>query len=168
MGYVHDTACSQFIAPHLFHLVTGTWTQAAGAVAGTTAMHKSANAETAVVTVPVLVPSNAAALKGSKVLSVELDYQLLAAAATSVTPALNLVTRGADTAVAVVAAVTITNNLLAASTAATQDKHKLISTVTTPTWLLNTQYLLYQVTFVCAGTVTIDLLGAVVNYTFRC
>ena len=167
MGYVHDTACSKFIPPDLMHLVTGTWTSAAGAVAGTAARHKAAGAETAVVTVPIVIPSNSVALKGAKLTSIELDYELLLAAATSVTPVLNRVTRGVEGAVAVVAAVTQTMNLVANTTAATQDQHKMIVTVTTPAWIDNDEYYLLQVSFVCGGVVTIDLLGAVVNYTYR-
>ena len=55
-GYVHDTAMSQYIPPTAFHIVTGTWTQAAGAVAGTIAMHKAAAAETATVNIPIMIP----------------------------------------------------------------------------------------------------------------
>ena len=46
MGYVHDTSMSQYIPPTAMHCVTGTWTDAAGAVSGTIARHKAANAET--------------------------------------------------------------------------------------------------------------------------
>ena len=38
-GYVHDTAMCQFIPCTAFHIVTGTWTQAAGTVTGTICMH---------------------------------------------------------------------------------------------------------------------------------
>ncbi len=91
----------------------------------------------------------------------------MAAAATSVTPVLNKVTRGIDTAVAVVAAVTQTMNLVAATSAATQEQHKMIVTLTTPAWIDNDEYYLLQVSFVCGGVVTIDILGAVVNFTLR-
>jgi hypothetical protein len=167
MGYVYDTAMAQFIPPTAFHIVTGTWTMAAGSVAGTIALHKAAAAETAVVTIPVTIPSNSVALKGAKLLSVELDYEILVILTTSVTPVLNSVARGADTAVAVVTAVTQTCNLVPATTAATLAKHKMIVTVTTPAWVLNTQYYLLQVTFVAVTTATIDLLGAVANFALR-
>src|SRR5512142_1807590 len=95
-GYVHDTAMSQFIPPTKFHYVTGTWTQAAGQVAGTIAMHKAAAAETSTVTVPIEVPSNSVAGKGALLKSIEVDYEVLVADLTSITPTLNKVTRAAD------------------------------------------------------------------------
>jgi hypothetical protein len=49
-GYVHDTAMSQYIPPTAAHIVTGTWTQAAGQVAGTICMHKAAAAESPTIT----------------------------------------------------------------------------------------------------------------------
>ncbi len=167
MGYVHDTHMSQYIPPTAFHLVTGTWTMAAGAVTDTIALHKAAGAETATVNIPIQIPSNSIALKGAKLTSIEVDYELLAASATSVTPVLNKVTRGVDTAVAVVAAVTQTMDLVAGTTAATQDQHRMTITITTPAWIDNDEYYLLELSFVCGGVVTIDLLGAVANYTLR-
>jgi hypothetical protein len=151
----------------MFHYVVGTWADAAGQVAGTIAKHKAAGAETAVVNIPITIPSNGSADKGSLLKSIEIDYELLAAGATSVTAALNKVTRGADTAVATVAAVTITQDLAAAVAAATQDQHKLTVTITTPAWIDNDEYYLLKLTLVCGGTVTVDMLGAVANFTTR-
>lgn len=167
MGYVHDTHMSQFIPPTSMHCVTGTWTIAAGVVAGTIAKHKAANAETSVVNIPIAIPSNSVAQKGAYLKSIEVDYECLLAAATSVTATLNLVTRGADGAVAVVSAPAITQDLTAATDAADEDQHKLTVTLTTPAWIDNDEYYLLKLAFVCGGTVTIDLLGAVVNFTLR-
>ncbi len=166
-GYVHDTAMSQYIPPTAFHIVTGTWTQAAGAVAGTIAMHKAAAAETATVNIPIMIPSNSVGLKGSYLKSIEVDYEILILACTSVTATLNKVARGADTAVAVVSAPTITQDLVAATTAASADQHKLTVTLTTPAWIDNDEYYLLKLAFVAAATSTIDLLGAVANFTER-
>ena len=166
-GYVHDTAMSQFIPCTAFHIVTGTWTEAAGQVAGTIAMHKAATAETATVNVPIMIPSNSVALKGAYLKSIEIDYELLIAACTSVTATVNKVSRGVDTAVAVVAVQTSTQNLTAGTNAATVDQHKLTVTLTTPIWILNTEYVLLKVAFVAAATTTIDLLSAVANFTER-
>jgi hypothetical protein len=166
MGYVHDTAMSQYIPPNAMHYVTGTWTQAAGAVAGTIAMHKAAGAETAVVSVPICIPSNSVAGKGALLKSIEIDYEQLLAGTTSTTLTLNKVTRGADGAVAVVSAVTITVNL-DATTSKSQDQHKIIGTLSTPAYIDNDEYYIAVLTFVCGGTVTLDVLGAVANYTLR-
>ena len=167
MGYVHDTAMSQYLSPTCFHFVTGTWTQAAGQVAGTIVMIKAAAAETSVINVPLLVPSNSVALKGSMIASIEVDYEIRTAAATSMTITLNKVTRGADTAVAVVAAITGTQTLTPATTAATVDQHKDKFTITTPAYIDNDEYYLLKISAVCAATTVLEFLGAVVNYTLR-
>jgi CheY-specific phosphatase CheX len=157
---------SQYIPPTAFHCVTGTWTYTAGQVAGTISKHKASNSETTVINIPIKLPSNSVGLKGSYLKSVEVDYELSGAAATSVTASLNKVTRGADTAVAVVSAVTVTQDLAAGSAAATQDQHKLTVTLTSPAWISNNEYYLLVLTIV-ASTAVIDMLGAVANYTLR-
>lgn len=167
MGYVHDTHMSQYIPPTSMVCITGTWTEAAGAVAGTIAKHKAATAETGTVYVPITLPSNSSALKGAMLNSIELDYELLLAGATSVTATLSKVTRGANTAVAVVSTVTTTQDLAAGVAAATQDQHKLTVTVTTPAYIDNDEYYILSIAFVCGGTVTVDVLAAVANFTLR-
>lgn len=167
MGYVHDTHMSQYIPSTAMHGVTGTYTHAAGAVTGTIAYHRAAAASTGVINIPIMLPSNSSAQKGAYLKTIEVDYELLAAAATSVTFTLNKVTRGADLAVAVVAAVTVTQSLAAAAGAETQDQHKCTVTLTTPVWIDNDEYFLLVMTAVCGGAVTIDVLGAVANFTLR-
>ena len=167
MGFLHDTHMSQFIPPTAFHYVTGTWTDAAGNVTGTIVKQKAAAAETSVVNIPIPIPSNSVALKGSYLKSIEIDYEILTAAATSITATLNKVTRGADGAVAVVAAVAETQDLAAATDAADVDQHKLTVTVTTPAWIDNDEEYLLELSCVCALTTVLEFLGAVVNYTAR-
>lgn len=167
MGYIHDTHMSQFIPSTAMHGVTGTFTHAAGAVTGTIAYHRAAAAQTSIINIPIMLPSNSSAQKGSLLKSIEVDYECLLAAATSVTFALNKVTRGADGAVAVVSAVTVTQDLTAATDAADEDQHKCTVTVTTPEWVDNDVYYLLKMTIVAGGTVTNDVLGAVANYTLR-
>jgi hypothetical protein len=140
---------------------------AAGNVAGTIAMSKAAAAETAVINIPILVPSNSVALKGSYIKSIEIDYEILTAAATSITASMNKVTRGADTVGLTVASVPVTQDLAAGVAAATVAKHKLIVTITTPIWILNTEYHLLVLTLVAATTTAFKLNSAVVNFTER-
>ena len=166
MGYVNDTAMSQYIPPTAFHCVTGTWTFTAGNVAGTISKHKSAAADSPVVTIPIMLPSNSVALKGAKLASVEVDYEFTSAAATSVTATMSKVTRGADTAVAVVTDVPVTQDLAAATVANIQDQHKLKVTVTTPAWIDNDEYYLLVLTIV-SNSAVIEMLGAVANFTLR-
>src|SRR3990167_1239812 len=146
MGYVHDTAMAQYIPPTAMHGVTGTYTNAAGAVTGTIALHRAAAASTGVINIPIMLPSNSVAVKGAYLKSVEVDYECLLAAATSVTFSMNKVTRGADGAVAVVAAVTVTQDLTAATDAADEDQHKCTVTLTTPVWIDNDEYFLLVMT----------------------
>lgn len=167
MGYVHDTAMAQWVSPTMFHYKTGTWASDAGNVAGTIVQQKTAAAETSVVTIPLVVPCNSVAQKGAKIASIVIDYEILTAAATSITAAVNKVTRGADDAVAVVAAVTVTQSLVAATTAADVDQHKLTVTITTPAWIDDDEYYLCELTCVCATTTVLEFLGATVNYTLR-
>ena len=167
MGYVHDTHMSKVIPCTEMLPITGTWTEVAGQVAGTICKHKAAAAETTVVYIPITIPSNGVALKGSKLNSVEIDYEVLVAACTSVTAVLTKVTRGADGAVAVVAMVAGAQDLAAATDAADVDQHKLIFTVTTPAWIDNDEYYILTLTLVAAATTTIDVLAAIANYTAR-
>ena len=173
MGYVHDPNMSQFIPCTAMMPITGTWTEVAGQVAGTICKHKAATAETAIVYVPIPLPSHSGvdaggnAVKGSMIESVEFDYEVLVAACTSVTAALTKIKRGADGAVAVVSTITTTQDLTAATDAADVDQHKLIMTVTTPFYIENDEELVATLTCVAAATTTLDILGAVANYTAR-
>ncbi len=166
-GYVHDTAMCQMIPCTAIHYVTGTWTMAAGNVAGTIAMAKAAAAETAVINIPIVVPSNSVALKGSYIKTIEIDYEIGTLACTSVTASMNKVTRGADTVGLSVAVVTVTQDLTAATAAASAAKHKLTVTLTTPVWILNTEYHLLVLTVVAAATSVFKLNSAVANFTER-
>jgi len=164
-----DTHMSQYIPPTLFHCVTGTWTLAAGAVTDTIAKHVAAADQDCTVNIPICIPSNSIAQKGAYLVSVEIDYEILIAACDAVTAVFNKVTRGADTAVAVVAAQTFTYDA-GHDTAAerlTLEQHKMVLTLSTPIWLDNDEYCLIELTLDQALTTTVDLLGAVANYTLR-
>lgn len=167
MGFVHNTHMSQYIPPTAFHCVTGTYTDAAGAVAGTICKHRAAAASTGVINIPITLPSNSIAQMGAYLKSVEVDYECLLAAATSVTFTMNKITRGADGSVAGVTAVTVTQDLTAGTDAADEDQHKCTVTLTTPVWIDNDVEYLLVMTAVCGAVVTLDILGAVANFTLR-
>ena len=166
-GYVHDTNMVQYIPPHIHHAVTGTWTLTAGNVAGTISYHKAAAAETTVINVPIIIPQNATAGKGALLKYVEIDHELTGAAATSVTITMNKVTRGVDTAVDVVSAVTGTQLLTPATTAATLDQHRDRFTLTTPEFISDNVYFVMKVSMVCAAGTVVDLGGSFAYYTLR-
>ncbi|MGB8212927.1 MAG: hypothetical protein WCE68_05145 [Anaerolineales bacterium] len=167
-GYVHDTAMAQYLPPTFIHLVTGTWSMAAGQTAGTVAMHLAAAAQTVTVNIPIEIPSNAVSAnnKGSYLKSIEVDFWIGVVAMTSITPTLNLITRNADGSAPTVAAQTITY-LPAQATLIGTGYHKMVNTLTTPIWLANTQYALLSLSIVQPATATLDLLSAVVNFTAR-
>ena len=165
-GYVHDTNMAQYIPSTNNHNVTGTWTMTAGGVAGMISAHKAAAAETTVITIPITVPSNAIASKGAYLKSIECYYEVTAADMTSITPVVNLVTNAADAGTPTVAAQTATVAPVVA-TAKIIGKHKLVLTITTPFWILNTQYVLLQLTCVCAAGTVIDYTGTIANFTER-
>ena len=167
MGYLHDTSMSQYIPPTLFHFSTATITYIAGQVAGTVVAHRAAVDQTTLATIPIVIPSNSVALKGAYLKSIEIDYEVLTAEPTSITFTVNKVTRGANTAVAVVAAQTKTESLSAAS-CKTVDQHKNLITITTPFWIDNDEYVLVEMSIVAgAGGNTLDFISAVANFTER-
>jgi hypothetical protein len=169
MGYVHDTHFSQYIPPDLFHCVTGTWTSVAGQVTGTICKHVAANDETSVINIPIMIPSNSSALKGAYLKSIEIDFEILVAACDALSAVVNKVTRGADTAVATVAAQTFTYDT-GHDTAPERidvDQHKMTLTLSTPIWIDNDVYVLVEITADKAATTQIDMLAAVANFTLR-
>lgn len=169
MGYVHNTGFAQYIPPTLFHCVTGTWTEVAGQVTDTICKHVAATDETATVNIPIMIPSNSVALQGAYLKSVEIDYEILVAACDAVTVVINKVTRGADGAVAVVAAQDFTYDTGhdAAAERYDVDQHKMTVTLDTPIWLDNDVYVLVELTLDKAATTTVDILAAVANFTLR-
>jgi len=164
---MHNTHMSQFIPPTAMHCVTGTWTDIAGQVAGTIVRHKAAAAETTTINIPLMIPSNSVPLKGSYLKSVEVDYEILTAACTTFTCSIVKVVRGIDTAVAVVSAPACTQDLVAATTAASVEQHRITVTLTTPAWIDNDEYYFCKIIAVCAAGTLLDLLAAVANYTER-
>ena len=67
MGYVHDTHMSQFIPPTAMHCVTGTWTHGSRArLPAPSPSIRLPTAETTVINIPIMLPSNSVALKGAK------------------------------------------------------------------------------------------------------
>ena len=166
-GYVHDTAMCQVIPCTAFHPVTGTWSYTAGPTSGTISRHKAAAAETAVINIPITIPQNSVTGKGSLLKYVELDHEITSAAATSITLSMNKVTMGADTASPTVAAVTGTQTLTPATSAATADQHRDKWTLTTPAYIKDDEQYLLVVTAVCASGTVLDFLGARAYFTER-
>lgn len=167
MGYLHNVHMSQVIPCTAMHGVTGTYTLAAGAVADTIVLKRGANAATGVITIPIIVPSNSVALKGSKLMSVEVDYELLDAVAVGVVAVLNKIVYNADGAAPTVTQPAITQDLAAGVAAVVQDQHKMTVTVTTPEWTDDDVVFELAMSFECGAAVIVDVLAAVANFELR-
>ncbi len=173
-GYVHDTHMSSWISPNMCSYITGTWTDAAGAVTGTVTKAKAAADETGVIYIPIsaAVPSNSSALKGSYITSIDLYWAtttaaLDAAGATALIDRFVLPINGAAFPALVAHTFTYdTGNDTAAETD-DLDEHAMTLTITTPFWLDNDDVLQVRLTLDAAATSVIKFHGARVNYTLR-
>jgi hypothetical protein len=175
MGYVHDTAMSQFIPPNLFGYSAGTWTLAVAS--NVWSLNRTAADAAFTVYMPVLIPSNSVADKGSKLLSVEFMYSIATAAADDFVAATCALYKDTLQASAASGSGTLNTAAIATGTLDTGhdtaaelkaiDEHRLKWTLTTPVWLDNdAAYHFEAVVDAAAGTV-FKIFGGIVNYTFR-
>lgn len=170
MGYVNDTHMHDWIPPTQIHCVTGTWTFTAGQVANTIARHKAAAAQTTVVTIPLTLPMNDGPEKGAYLESVDVYFEQIGAAVTSTDALIHLVTLPADGAAIGAPESQAFSYDTGNDTAAErldQDQHTMTLTLTTPIWIEDDQVVQVQLTIVCGGVVTLDIIGARANYTLR-
>src|SRR5512145_10636 len=140
MGYVHDTHMSQFIGPNQCHYVTGTWSDAAGAVANTVCKSKAAADNTAVVTIPITIMQNESPEKGCYLKSIDVWWEVLTAAMDAVTAAVYkaaLPANGDPFAAPTAQAFTYDGSHDTAAERITIDQHKMTLTLTNPIWLDN-------------------------------
>lgn len=174
MGYVHDTGFTQFIAPHQIAPSAGTWTM-------TVASNIWSNNRTAAdasftLYIPALIPSNAAALKGAQLESIELMYEIGTADADDfATVKLYKDTFSASAAsgsgtintTAEVTAVTIDAGHNTAAERKAQDQHRMLVSLDSPAYIDEDEgYHLECVVDAAAGTV-FKVYGAIVHYTLR-
>ena len=170
MGYVHDTAMSQFIPPTAFGYSAGTWTLTAAT--NVWSLDRTAADASFTVYMPIPVPSNSVALKGSKLLSVELMYSITVAAADDFAVATALLYL--DTL-----AVTGTLNTAAAATTTKDtghdtdaeclavDEHRMILTLSTPVWIDDDQAYHAEYIVDAAATTVFKIFGGIANFTLR-
>jgi hypothetical protein len=175
MGYVHDTAMAQFVPPNLFGYSAGTWTLAVAS--NVWSLNRTAADAAFTVYMPVIIPSNSAASKGSKLLSVEFMYSIATTAADAFVAATCALYK--DTLQAIAASGSGTLNTAAISTGTLDtghdtaaellaiDEHRLKWSLTTPAWIDNDQaYHFEAVVDAAAGTV-FKIFGGIINYTLR-
>jgi hypothetical protein len=170
MGYVHDTGFSQWIPPTMMFGDTAAWSLGAGQVSGSFVYKCDATDEVANLWIPILLPSNSDANKGAMLKSIEVDYEIVAAACDAVTVNLYKMTRGADGADVTVTDVTGITFDAAHDTDDERDdldEHAMTVTIDDPDYIDNGDYYYLKIAFDKAATSTVELLGAFANYTFR-
>jgi len=168
MGYVHDTAVAEFIPAQQCAYTVGAWSYAITSNVG--GMVKSAAANVSVIHIPLNLPQNSAAQKGSRLKSIDIWYKIATAACNAITPVVTKVVLPADnTAMPAVAAQTFTYDSghdTAAKRLAVQN-HKMTLTIATPFWLDDDDEAYIELTVDAAATSVVTLFGARANYDAR-
>ena len=174
MGYVHDTGVSAWISPNMCSYVTGTWTDAVGAVTGTVVKEKTAADSTGVIYIPVSAAAwaNSGASKGSLFKSIDIYWAtttaaLDAAGATALIDQFVLPINGAAFPALVAIAFTYDTGNDAAGETDDLDEHRMTLTVTTPFYLSNQDLIQVRLTLDSAATSVIRFHGARANFTVR-
>jgi hypothetical protein len=169
MGYVHDKHMSQFIPPTMFDFSAGTWAQAIAS--NVVSMNKSAADESFTAIIPILIPSNSVALKGAKLLSIDVWYSIGTTLADDfATVELEKVTLAADDTAPTGAAVTTTCDAghdSAAERKAVDDDHCMTVTITTPAWVDDGDAYYLQLVVDCAAGTVFKFFGARANFELR-
>ena len=173
-GYVKDTAMSQWISPNMCSYVTGTWTDAVGAVTGTVVKEKAAADNTGVIYIPISAapPQNSVAKKGSYLKSIDIWWATTTAAldAAGATALIDRFVLPANTvafpALVAHAFTYDTGNDTAAETD-DLDEHKMTLTITTPFWMDDDDLVQVRLTMDAAATSVIRFHGARANFTLR-
>jgi hypothetical protein len=169
MGYVHDTAMTQWITPLQVYGDTAAWTLGAGQVANSFVYKCDATDEVANLFIPIPLPSNSVDMKGCYLRSIEIDFEILIAALDVLTPVIYKMVRGADGADVTVSTPAFSYDT-GHDTAAERidvDEHKMTLTLDTAAWIDNDHYYWVKLPFDKAATSTVEFLGAFANYTLR-
>ncbi len=170
MGYTYDTQMSQFINPAAIIKTAGTWTDSASG--GVVKSVRTAAAATFNLIVPVEIESNAAALKGCRLKSIEVYYNVATAALNSVTTVeLQKTILPASFTANATSGITPTVNMDGLNDTSakrlTVGDHALFAGLAGAVWIDdNDAYYLYLTFDAAAGTV-FTLYGARINYEFR-
>ena len=170
MGYVNDTHMSQWLPPSMAHFVTGTWSDAAGQVANTIVKTKAAADETATVTIPIVVPSNGSNKKGTYLKSIDIFFEITAAALDAMAATLYKVGLPADgAAIAAPTSVSFTydSGHDAAAERVDVDQHTMTLTLDTPAWIDDDDVYEVSLSVDAAAASVFDYIGARANYTYR-
>ena len=174
MGYVHDVAMVQWVPPNEFLNSAGTWTEKETATADVWCVERTANNNVWNTFIPIKVPQNSNANKGSKLVSVDVGFIHTAAggAVDSLAATIYKVVKQIDGAALVAGSATLlgfaydTGNDTAGERAAAGN-HWMTLTLTTPLWMDDDDLYFVEIAVDgSAGSVT-EFLGARINYTLR-
>jgi hypothetical protein len=168
MGYIHDVAMSQFVPPSMFLFTAGTWTGVSDTYIWSLA--RTAADASFWAYVPVPVPSNSVANKGSYLKSIEVFYSIGTAAVDDfATVTLCKDTLNAHGSAITTAAVTHTIDADhdTAAERLISAYHRMVVTLTTPAWIDHEENYHLDMLVDCAATSVFKFYGALVNYTLR-
>ena len=168
MGYVHDENMAKFIHPGDFEMSAGTWAVAESS--NVVSNDRTAADASVTVLIPIKIPSNAKALKGAKLASIDVGYLIGTAAADDfATVELEKVTINADNVAASGESVTISmdseHDTAAKRKAA--DDHTMTVTITSPEFLDDGECYWLKLVIDCAAATVLKFFGAVAHYTLR-
>ena len=170
MGYVHDVAMVQWVAPNEILNSAGTWTQKETATADVWCVERTAAAATWNSYIPIRLPQNSVDGKGSKLVSIELGYVILTDVMTSVTPLIYKVTKqvhGTAPTVGLSMAFAADTGHGGASDRVDIDEHWVKLTPTVSAWLDHDDYWFVEIAVSGTAAGVFEWLGARINYTLR-
>jgi hypothetical protein len=168
MGYLHDTSMAQWVSPADCQYSAGTWTDAVAS--NIWSRNRSAADAAFTIRIPVTVLQNAVALKGSKIASVDIYYEVATAAMDSVAVAAYKAVapaNGAAWPAVTTPTVTYDSGHDSAAERITVDEHKLTLSFSSPAWLDDDDVLSVELACDAAATSVFKFYGARVNYTLR-
>jgi len=159
---------AQFIHPGDFEMSAGTWAVAESS--NVVSVDRSAADASVTILVPIRIPSNAKALKGAKLESIDVGYLIDTAAADDfATVELEKVTINADNVAASGEAVDITMDA-AHDTAAERkaaDDHTMTITLDDPEFIDDGDGYWLKMVIDCAAATVLKFYGAVAHFTLR-
>jgi len=168
MGYVHDEHMSKFIHPGAFEMSAGTWTmtEASSVVSN----NRTAADASVTVLIPIPIPSNSVALKGAKLASITVGYDISVAALDDfATVELEKTTINADNVAASGEAPAITCDVDHDSGAERKalDDHTMTVTIDVPEFLDDGDCYWLKLIIDAAASSVLKFYGAVAHYTLR-
>ena len=175
MGYIHDTAMSQFVPPADIGM-SATATMAMAVASNAWSNNRTANDSSCTIYVPIPIPSSSVGLKGAYLKSIELMYSIGTTLADNVTTvklykdtlsASAASGSGSINTAAEVTAVTIDLGHDTTAERKAVDEHRMVVTLTNPAWVDNDATYHLEVVVDNHANTVLKIYGAIINYTWR-